>query len=135
MQELNQVELEKAIGKTIKNVHVGHTEFVIIYTDNSFSCFKKYDDWGSVSNDDCKLKYEGFIERLCIRADGSTYFTGFQQFLIDAGVLDGEQLILDTKNRIDRYVEDCKQREFKEYNRLKEKFEQLNNDYRATIKN
>jgi hypothetical protein len=134
MQELNQVELKDSIGKTIKKVHVGHCEFVIIYTDDSFSCFKEYDDWGSISNDDCKLKYEGFIERLGIKADGSTYFTGFQQFLIDAGILDGEQLILDAKTRIDAYVENCKQNELKEYNRLKAKFEQLDNDYRTTIK-
>ena len=124
MQELDQVELKDAIGKTIKNVHVGYRNFVIIYTDNSFSCFKEYDEWGSITNDDCKLKYGGFIERLGIRADGSTYFTGLQEFLINAGILDGEQLILDAKPRIDKYVEQCNQHELKEYNRLKAKFEQ-----------
>lgn len=122
MQELDQVELKDSIGKTIKSVHVEYNQFVIIYTDNSFSCFKEYDDWGSITNGNHKLKYEGFIERLGIRADGSTYFTRFQQFLIDAGILNGEQLILDAKPRIEKYVEQCKQNELKEYNRLKAKF-------------
>jgi hypothetical protein len=124
MQELNQVELKESIGKTIKKVHIAYNQFVIIYTDDSFSCFKEYDDWGSITNGDHKLKYNMFIEKLGIRADGSTYFTGFQQFLIDAGILDGKQLILDAKPRIDKYVEECKQRELKEFQRLKEKFEQ-----------
>lgn len=122
MQKLDQIELKDVVGKTIKSVHIESRFFAIIYTDNSFSCFKEYDDWGSISFADCKLHYEGFIERIGIRANGSTYFTGFQQFLVDAGILDGEQLILDAKPRIDKYVEEHKQRELKEYNRLKAKF-------------
>lgn len=122
MQELNQIELKDSIGKIIKSVHVGYRNFVIIYTDASFSCFKQYDEWDCLTNEDCKLKYEVFIEKLGIKADGSTHFTRFQQFLIDAGILNGEQLILDAKPRIDKYVEDCKQKDLGEYYRLKAKF-------------
>jgi hypothetical protein len=123
MQQLKQVELKQAVGKTIKDVFINYRNFVIIYTDNSFSCFKGYDDWGSITNDDCILKYEGFIEKLGIRSDGSTYFTGLQEFLITAGILDGKKLIEDAKERINKYVEDCNVREKKEYDRLRGKFE------------
>ena len=104
MQELKQVELKQAIGKTVKDVFIEYRNFVIIYTDGSFSCFKEYDDWGSITNDDKKLKYEVFIEKLGVRGDGSTYFTGLQEFLIKAGILDGQKLIEDAKERIEKYV-------------------------------
>jgi hypothetical protein len=123
MQELKQVELKQAIGKTIKDVFIEYRNFVIIYTDGSFSCFKEYDDWGSITNDDKKLKYEVFIEKLGIRSDGSTYFTGLQEFLIKAGILDGQKLIEDAKERIEKYIEDCKTKERKEFERLKAKFQ------------
>lgn len=126
MQELNQIELKQAIGKTIKDVFIGHRNFVIIYTDGSFSCFKEYDDWGSITNDDVFLKYEVFIERLGVRRDGSTYFTEFQEFLIKAGILDGQKLIEDAKTHIDKCVEEFAIRDRKEYDRLKIIFETEN---------
>lgn len=122
MQELKQLELKQAIGKTIKNVFIEYRKFVIIYTDGSFSCFKEYDDWGSITNDDKKLKYEVFIEKLGIRSDGSTYFTGLQEFLIKAGILNGQKLIEDAKERIEKYVSDFEAKEKKEYERLMTKF-------------
>lgn len=122
MQELNQIELKQAIGKTIKDVFIEYRNFVIIYTDGSFSCFKEYDDWGNITNDDNKLKYDVFIEKLGIRSDGSTYFTGLQQFLIKAGILDGQKLIEDAKERIENYVSDLEAKEKKEYERLSAKF-------------
>jgi hypothetical protein len=118
MQELKQIELKQAIGKTIKNVFIEYNNFILIYTDGSFSCFEEYDDWGSITNGDKILKYEVFIEKLGIRADGSTYFTGLQQFLIKAGVLNGEQLIKDAKDRIKKYVQECRDKEYKDYIRL-----------------
>ena len=129
MQELKQVELKQAIGKTLKNVHTSYKGFVIIYTDGTFSCFKEYDNWGSLTNDDNILKYEKFIEKLGIRPDGSTYFTELQQFLIDAGILDGEKLIEDAKPRIEKYVQECEAKERKDYVRLKEKFETLEKNF------
>ena len=96
---------------------------ITIYTDGSFSCFKEYDDWGSITNDDKKLKYDVFIEKLGIRSDGSTYFTGLQEFLIKAGILDGQKLIEDAKERIEKYIEDCEVKERKEFERLKAKFQ------------
>jgi hypothetical protein len=123
MQELKQVELKQAIGKTIKDVFIEYRIFVIIYTDGSFSCFKEYDDWGSITTDDKILKYDKFIEKLGIRTDGSTYFTGIQEFLIKAGILDGQKLIEDAKERIEKYVEDWKIKERYEFERLKAKFQ------------
>jgi hypothetical protein len=122
MQELKQVELKQAIGKTIKDVFIEYNSFAIVYTDGSFSCFKEYDDWGIITKDDKKLKYEVFIEKLGIRSDGSTYFTRFQEFLIKAGILDGQKLIEDAKERIEKCAEDCKAKERKEFERLKAKF-------------
>jgi len=69
------------------------------------------------------LKYEKFIEKLGVRSDGSTYFTWTQEMLIELGILDGKMLIEDAKERIEKYVEECKVRERKEYDRLKAKFE------------
>ena len=122
MQALKQVELKQAIGKTVKDVFIEYRNFVIIYTDGSFSCFKEYDDWGSITNDDNKLKYEVFIEKLGIRSDGSTYFTGLQEFLIKAGIIDGQKLIEDAKERIEKYARDFEAKEKKEYERLMAKF-------------
>ncbi len=122
MQNLNQIELKQSVGKCIKNVFIDYRFFVIIYTDDSFSCFKQYNDWDDITNDDCILKYEKFIEKLGIRNDGSTYFTDLQEFLIKAGILNGEKLIEDSKERIDKYINECKNKELKEYERLKQKF-------------
>lgn len=122
MQELKQIELKQAIGKTIKDVFIDYSRFVIIYTDGSFSCFQEYDDWGSITYDDKKIKYEFLIEELGIRSDGSTYFTQLQDFLIKAGILDGQKLIEDAKERIEKYVSDCELKERKEYERLRAKF-------------
>lgn len=122
MQELKQVELKQAVSKTIKDVFIDYRNFIIIYTDGSFSCFKEYDDWGSITSDDKILKYEIFIEKLGIRNDGTTYFTGLQEFLIKAGILDGNKLIEDSKERIEKYVENLKIRELKELERLKQKY-------------
>lgn len=122
MQNLNQIELKQAVGKIIKSVFVESRFFVIIYTDDSFSCFKEYDDWGTITNDDSTLKYEKFIEKIGIRPDGSTYFTGLQEFLIRAGVLDEEKLIEDAKERIEEFVNKCESKERQEYERLKAKF-------------
>lgn len=129
MQELKQIELKQAIGKSIKNVHISYKGFVIIYTDDTFSCFKEYDNWGSLTNEDSILKYEIFIEKLGIRPDGSTYFTELQQFLIDAGILDGNKLIEDAKPRIKKYVKEFEEKERREYERLKDKFEKVVKDF------
>ena len=43
--------------------------------------------------------------------------------LIELGILDGQKLVEDAKERIKKYVEGCKVYELKEYNRLKAKFE------------
>lgn len=122
MQELKQIELKQAIGKAIQDVFIEHRFFVLIYTDGTFSCFKEYDDWGTITNADSTLTYEKFIEKIGIRPDGSTYFTGLQEFLIKAGILDGEKLIEDAKERIDEFVNQCESKERKEYERLKAKF-------------
>lgn len=43
--------------------------------------------------------------------------------LIELGILDGQKLVQDAKERIEKYVEECKARERKEYEKLKAKFE------------
>jgi hypothetical protein len=123
MQTFNQIALKNAIGKTIKKVHATYKFLCIVYTDNSFSCFKEYDDWGIISRNDETLTYEDFIARINIRADGSTYFTNFQEFLIEAGILDGEQLIKDAKNRIDNVVKYNNEQKLKQYLKLKAEYE------------
>jgi len=121
--ELKQIKLADAIGKTIKGIEVGYEKHIIAYTDGTFSFFERYEEWGSTYQSDITLKYEQFIEKLGIRGDGTTYFTGTQEMLIKLGILDGEKLIEDAKERIEKYVEDCKISERKKYEELKAKYE------------
>ena len=123
MQELKQIELADAIGKKIVGVKVGSEKHIIKYEDGTFTFFERWEEWGSPSQGDIMLRYEKFIEKLGVRSDGSTYFTGVQEMLIELGILDGQKLIEDAKERIEKYVEECKVRERKEYDRLKAKFE------------
>jgi len=126
MQDLNQINLKEAIGKTIAKVAVTHDRHAIAYTDGSFSYFGRFDDWGSPSREDANLNYETFIERLNIRSDGSTYFTSTQEMLIAIGALDGAKLIEDAKERIAGYVANSEKLERKRYEELKAKFEPKN---------
>ena len=123
MQELKQIKLADAIGKKIVGVKVGSEKHIIKYEDGTFTFFERWEEWGSPSQGDIMLRYEKFIEKLGVRSDGSTYFTGVQEMLIELGILDGQKLIEDAKERIEKYVEECKVRERKEYDRLKAKFE------------
>ncbi len=123
MQELKQIKLADAIGKKIKGVEVASEKHIIAFEDGTFTFFERWEKWGSPSQGDITLKYEKFIEKLGVRSDGSTYFSGVQEMLIKLGILDGEKLIEDAKERIEKYVEECKTRERKEYEKLKAKFE------------
>lgn len=123
MQDLKQIKLSEAIGKRIADVRVASEKHIIKYDDGSFSFFERYEEWDSQYQDDITLKYEKFIERLGIRSDGSTYFTGVQEMLIELGILDGDKLIEDAKGRIEKYVADCEIRERKDYEKLRAKFE------------
>lgn len=123
MQELKQIKLTDAVGKKIAGVKVGYEKHIIKYEDGTFTFFERWEEWGSPQQGDVTLKYEKFIERLGIRSDGSTYFTGTQEMLIELGILDGQKLVQDAKERIEKYVEECKARERKEYEKLKAKFE------------
>lgn len=123
MQELKQIKLTDAVGKKIAGVKVGYEKHIIKYEDGTFTFFERWEEWGCPGQGDVTLKYEKFIEKLGIRSDGSTYFTGTQEMLIELGILDGQKLVQDAKERIEKYVEECKARERKEYEKLKAKFE------------
>lgn len=122
MQELRQIKLDDAIGKKIKGVAVGSEKHIITYEDGTFSFFEQYEEWGSSVQDDVPLNYGRFIEKLGIRQDGSTYFTSLQEMLIKLGIISGEKLIEDSKERIEKYVEEVEKKEKKEYERLKQKY-------------
>lgn len=125
MQELKQINLTDAIGKKIVGVKTGSDKVIIKYSDDTFSFFERWYEWDCLLHGDIPLKYEKFIEKLGIRSDGSTYFTETQEMLIALGILDGQKLIEDAKERIEKYVEECKVRERKEYEKLKAKFENI----------
>lgn len=122
MQELKQIKLTDAIGKKIKAVRIERDKHVIVYDDGSFSFFQKYEEWGSDFSSDIELKYEKFIDKLGIREDGSTYFTSTKEMLIAVGVLDRFKLIEDAKERIEKYVEEKRERRYKLYKELEKEF-------------
>lgn len=126
MQVLNQINLADAIGKTIAKIAVSSDRHVIAYTDGSFSLFERYEEWGSPNQSDVKISYKSCVAKLNIRADGSTWFTSTQEMLIEAGVLDGDKLIEDAKERIDAYVAQCEESDRKRYEGLKARFEPKN---------
>lgn len=126
MQELKQIKLVDAIGKKIIGVKISCDKHIIKYDDGTFTFFERYEDWGSPSQCDVILKYEKFIEKLGIRPDGSTYFTNTQKMLIDLEILDGDKLIADAKERIEKYVIENNMREIKQYEKLKQKFHKYN---------
>lgn len=123
MQKINQIKLTDAIGKKIVGVKISSEKHVIKYEDGTFSFFERWEDWGSPTQGDIMLNYGEFVQKLNIRKDGSTYFTTTQYMLIELGILDGQKLIEDAKKRIEKYVKECEDRERKEYERLKAKFE------------
>lgn len=125
MQELKQINLTDAIGKKIVGVKTGRDKVAIKYSDGTFSFFERWYEWDCQQYGDITLKYEKFIEKLNVRSDGSTYFTETQRMLIELGILDGQKLIEDAKERIEKYVEEYKVRERKEYEKLKAKFENI----------
>lgn len=121
--EFKQIKLADAIGKTIKGIEVGYDKHLIAYTDGTFSFFVRYEEWGSTHQSNIVIKYENFIENLGINRDGTTYFTETQEMFINLGIIDGEQLIKDAKDRIEEYVEAFNKSERKKYEELKAKFE------------
>jgi len=123
MQELKQIKLTDAIGKTIKAVEIGNNKHIILFEDNSFSFFERYTYYNCEYQEDTILKYSAFIDRIGIRPDGSTYFTNTQKMLIDLGVLNAEKLIEDAKERILEYVKNCEEKEKQIFEKLKLKFE------------
>lgn len=123
MQEIKQIKLTDAIGKKVISVKIASEKHIIKYEDGTFSFFQRYEDWGCQFQEDIPLKYEKFIEKLNIRSDGTTWFTDTQEMLIELGLLDGQKLIADAKERIDEYVKKCNERDLREYERLKLKFE------------
>lgn len=122
MQEFKQIKLADSIGKKIVAIKVAHCKHIIKYDDGSFSFFERYEEWGSSILEDTKLKYEVFIQKLNVQNDGRVLFTETQQFLIDLGILDGNKLIEDGKNKINERIAEIEMRERKEYERLKYKF-------------
>jgi hypothetical protein len=123
MQELKQVKLQDAIGKTIVCVKVTPDAHAIKYYDGTFSFFGKRQKWDLELQSDIILTYDNLINTLGISYDGKTYFTDTQEMLIDIGVLDGKKLIKDAKDRIAKVILENKERELKQYERLKSKFE------------
>ena len=123
MQNLRQIKLADALGKKIIGVQVSDDKHIIKYDDGSFTFFERWEEWGSPSQGDVALKYETLVEKLRVRKDGSTYFTKTQEMLIELGILDGQKLIEDAKERIEKYVESCEAIDRKEYEILKKRFE------------
>jgi len=117
-----QINIKDAVGKEIKAVGTDGDRVAIAYTDNTYSIFEQYDDWGCTGIRDQFVSDKTFVEKLGKLADGSTYFTDFQKILIEIGVLDGDELVSMAKEHIQKYVEKENVRERKLYNKLHAKY-------------
>jgi hypothetical protein len=123
MQTFNQIKLQDSVGKTVKAVEAKYLKLLIVFTDNSFSFFERYDEFGSQEQSNIIITYQGFIDSLYVNHDGRIITTSTQQMFIDTGLLDFDKLIEDCKEQIQKKLSWYEAREREEYAKLKAKFE------------
>lgn len=120
---LKQVLISESVGKTIEAVRFYADIFIMKYTDNTFSC--RYNN-----EDSDKDELRKFLTYDNLRWDiySNDVINSLSSVLIEMGIID-ETLLRQARNKfeIDK-VNFQKQRDFKEYQRLKKIFENEHTD-------
>lgn len=123
MQELNQIKLKDAAGKTIAEVSYTDDYLYLKYTDGSFSFLNNYENYDTIYQNDYLIKYSDILSSVNVRNDGSLYYDSAVNVMIKFGIINEQQLIEDSKEKIEKHLDWIKKQELKRYEELKVKFE------------
>lgn len=123
MQELKQISLIEAIGKTISDIRIGRDYHIIKYSDSTFSYFDFYEEWNIHNQNDNFTNYNYIIGAVYIDDNYNPQYPDFVKDLIELDILNECILLEDAKDYIELSKKRQKELEYSKYLKLKEKFE------------
>lgn len=122
-----QIKFQDAVGKTVAAVGLYEDSLGIRYTDGTFSYVERFAGRGcsDYTLDDLFYSYEELLESVKV-VGTKAFFTDVHEVLFLIGVLSKESILEELEPKMSKARAEIEQRERKQYEQLKAKYENRN---------
>jgi hypothetical protein len=120
-----EVPFNKCVGKTIKDSYILNYEGIIciIFTDNTFFYLEEYEDYDNIrSFEDTNVNYSNLKDYISFNKNGELYYHGIMEFMVKNGIFIESELKEYLLPLHKEELERQKERDIREYNRIKEMY-------------